>query len=238
MPKLLLLIALALATGASAAAETTQLPRPFTAEYLFSYNGMNVGEMRRTFRAEGNDTYVYESMSQATGMLEWFVKDRLHERSEWLWDGKRIRPQEYLYHQYGGKKKRRVELTFDWQNKMVRNLVNNDPWTMEVPDDVLDKLVYQFAIMVDLRENPEELIYPVADGGKLKVYHLKVVGEERLQTPLGRLTTVKLTRIGGSRPTTLWCAKEYGYMPVRIEQVTDDGEELRMQIRKIEWHAP
>ena len=234
---LLLSAAVAMLLTATIAAQAASLPKPFTADYTFSHDGLQVGEMQRTLSALGDGKYVYESTSRASGMIAWFVKDQLVERSVWKWDGEHIKPLEYLYHHFGGKKERRVELSFDWKTHVVTNTIDNDPWRMQIPDDVLDKLVYQFSIMVDLQDHPKELIYPVADGGQLKTYELAVVGEEKLQTPLGKLATVKLTRVGGAYPITIWCAKEFDYMPVRIEQLRDNGTRLRMLIRKIEWKS-
>ncbi|KAF0191419.1 MAG: isoprenoid biosynthesis protein [Gammaproteobacteria bacterium] len=219
-------------------AGAVSLPRTFTANYEFTRNGILLGEVQRTLRANGDGSYVYESVSQAGGMIAWFVKDKLIERSTWRWTGSRIKPQTYLYHHFGGKKQRRVELAFDWQNGIVTNTVDNDPWTMKIPENTLDKLVYQFSIMIDLQNNRSELIYPVADGGELKTYHFEIVGEETLQTPMGVFKATRINRIGGKRPTTIWCAKELDYMAVRIEQTEDNGTQLLMQLRDLEWHAP
>jgi hypothetical protein len=156
----------------------------------------------------------------------------------WRWSGSQIKPQTYLYHHFGGKKQRRVELTFNWETGIVTNTVDNDPWSMAVPDDALDKLIYQFSIMLDLQNNPGELIYPVADGGHLKIYHFEIVGEETVQTPMGTYKAVKINRIGGKRPTTIWCAKELDYMAVRIEQEEDSGVKLKMILRDLEWKGP
>lgn len=234
----LLPLLLAVLVTPPALADPTALPRQFTAHYDFTRNGMLLGEVTRTLRAGDDGNYVYESLSRASSVISWFVKDKLLERSVWQWNGSRIIPQTYLYHHFGGKKERRVELNFDWQRGTVTNIVDNDPWTMKIPEGTLDKLIYQFAITLDLGNKPRELIYPVADGGELKTYHFNVLGEETLRTPMGTFRAVKIHRVGGKRPTTIWAAKELDYLGVRIEQQEDNGGRLLMELRTLEWHGP
>ena len=46
-----------------------------------------------------------------------------------------------------------------------------------------------------------------------------------INTPLGDLQTLKLTRHKPNSDvrTTLWCAKDIDYLPVKVEHIEDDG---------------
>ena len=129
---------------------------------------------------------------------------------------------QYTFFNSGSKKKRTVRLDFDWEKNQVINTINNEPWMMPLEHGTSDKLLYQLRIMQDLPTTGSSLRYPVADGGKLKYYDIEIVGKERIRTPLGKFDTVRLRHTKGSRQTTLWCAKELGYLPVRIEQRKND----------------
>jgi len=216
-------------------AQAEDLPvRTYTARYDFTANRLPIARMERRLRAEGNGRYVFESKSEATGMLSILFSDNIDESSLWeLADG-RLRPLKYQYHHTGRKQgERHAVLDFDWKKGVVTNRINNDPWTMKVPTGALDKLLYQYALMRDLQAGRKTLSYDIADGGELKTYVFERMGSESIATPLGRLQTEKLQRIHGSRRTVIWCAATLDYLPVRIEQ-HKDGKVLTMEIRELE----
>ena len=104
---------------------------------------------------------------------------------------------------------------------------------MHVPSTTQDKLLYQITLMIDLMQGREKPQYAIADGGTLKDYDFSVLGEEKIDTPLGKLDTIKLKRIDDKRHTVIWCAKSLDYLPVRIEQVEKDDANLAMMIREV-----
>lgn len=208
----------------------TDSPLPlFHAEYSLERNGITLGINTRALRAGADDTYIYSSTTRATGIIAWFVKDQIDEHSKWDYDGDTIRPLEYVYHRHGGSKTRHVRLDFDWQKHMVTNTIDGDPWRMAIPPHAQDKLVYQLSIMADLGKGKKDLHYKIADGGKLKDYRFDIQGEETLNTPLGKIKALRIQRIGDRRDTTVWCAPQFAYLPVRLRQ-EDDGAELTMHL--------
>jgi len=56
----------------------------------------------------------------------------------------------YFYERYGGRHNRQVKLIFNWKKLKVTNIINNDLWQMKVPEDTIDKLLYQLILMSDL----------------------------------------------------------------------------------------
>jgi hypothetical protein len=195
--------------------------QPFTIHYEVRHNTMLLARMERTLRRGDNGTFVYESKSTPAGILSAMFRDHIIERSVWELVEDRPRPLRYQYHHTGRKDERHVVLDFDWDKGSVTNTINEDPWNMKIPADTQDKLLYQYTMMLDMREGEKGLEYNVADGGELKVYQFDVVGREELRTPVGRLKTVKLQRIHGERKTVVWCAVDLGYLPVRLEQHRD-----------------
>lgn len=205
----------------------------FTADYSFARNGIVMGKMTRSLNVLDDGTYLYESSSRATGFISWFIKDRIVERSKWRYVNNKPRPSQYSYHRTKGKRERHADLSFDWEQGIVTNNINNKPWHMPVPPEALDKLLYQIAMMIDLRDGKKELEYQVADGGKLKLFKFTVLGEEPLDSKLGTLHTIKLQRTNDERQTTIWCAPALDYLPIRIEQVEEDGSRLTINIKKV-----
>lgn len=228
---LCLCLALPAATTAPAADSTV---RAFTARYDFTANRLLVARMERSLRPNRDGSYLFTSKSVAAGMLSMLLSDNIDESSVWdLADG-RPRPLRYQYHHTGRKEgERRAVLDFDWKKGIVTNRINDDPWTMKIPSGAQDKLLYQYTLMQDLKAGRPVLSYDIADGGELKNFSFERLGTETLTTPLGRLQTVKLQRVHGSRRTVIWCAAALDYMPVRIEQ-HKDGKVLTMEIRELE----
>lgn len=210
--------ALLIGLGSSHAAD---LPGEFSATYDVKKSGITIGETQRTLHREG-DAYVFESITRPVGIAKLFTSGQVVERSHWDYFQGQPRPLQYTLFNSGGKEDRSVQLDFDWEKNQVINTVDDQPWTMPLEHDTSDKLLYQLRIMQDLPTTASTLRYPVADGGKLKYYDIEILGQERIKTALGNFDTVRLRYIKGSRKTTLWCASELAYLPVRIEQRKDD----------------
>ena len=197
-------------------------PTPFTAKYKVTKGIMSVGSTKRTLKDEGNGYYVFESVTEPGGIAKLFTTGKVVERSFWRFQNNKLVPHEYTYTN-SGDQKRDVKLEFDWDNYKVTNIINGDPWTMDIAEETLDKLNYQLAIMYDLSQGKNKLLYQVADGGKMKTYDIKIEGEVRLVTELGTFNTLKIVRSTENRTTIMWCAKELQYLPVKIEQKKKDG---------------
>ncbi|MGD8568174.1 MAG: DUF3108 domain-containing protein [Gammaproteobacteria bacterium] len=214
--------------GPSAIAE----PATFTAKYDVSKGIMAVGSTVRILRHHGNGRYVFESVTKPGGIARLFTSGKVVERSLWEWQNDKIVPREYVYVN-SGDQKRNVKLIFDWDENEVTNIINGDPWTMELESDTLDKLIYQLAIMYDLEEGHKNLVYRVADGGTMKTYNMKIEGEERLVMELGVFNTVKVVRKTKNREITMWCARELRYLPVKIQQRRPDDSAVTARLVEI-----
>lgn len=228
-----LLLAGLWAAAAFAAEPAATLPT-FSAEYTLKRNGVALGTATRSLRATKEGRFIYASTTYATGMIAWFVKDRIDEHSLFTLAGNHIRTNEYVYNRHGGTKRRQVKLVFDWEKGVVTNVIDGDPWQMQVPPDAYDKLGYQLAIMQDLRNGRTKLEYNIADGGKLKNYVFEMLGEESVETVFGKMKAVKIRRQDDKRFTTIWCASALNYLPVRLEQQETDGSQLSMLIQSVQ----
>ncbi|MBN4079159.1 DUF3108 domain-containing protein [Beggiatoa alba] len=208
------------------------LPEQFTAVYTVKKAGITVGETRRVLSHE-NGLYLFESITRPSGIAKLFTNGQVVERSHWQFFQGKPRPQQYTFFNSGGKNKRNVTLDFDWTKNQVTNTVNGDPWRMPLEHGTSDKLLYQLRIMQDLPTTDTSLRYPVADGGKLKYYNIEILGTERIRTPLGIFTTTRLRYTKGRRQTTLWCAEELQYLPVRIEQRKGNDSPVTAVLTKV-----
>lgn len=214
-------------------------PTLFEADYVIKMKGASVAKMKRRFTRLENGAYRYHSETKTTGLLSIFRKDRIIETSNWQLENHKLIPLDYYYSHSGGKKKRLVNISFDWDKSRITNSIDGSSWKMPTSPNVMDKLLYQLAIMYDLQAGNELLRYTVADGGKTKIYNFEILGEEVLSTPLGQLDTLKLERHkpNSRRKSTLWCAKQLQYLPVKVENVEKDGRITVALIKSLEGIA-
>ena len=198
----------------------------FKAKYALYIKGLKVAEMQRRFTRSGDGEYRYRSKTETTGLFSLFRDDKITEESRGRLGTDSAQPLHYQYTQTGSHKQRHVSIRFDWDKKEVINLVNGSTWKMKLEPGVVDKLLYQFIIMRDLSAGKRHLSYVIADGGKTKTYRFDAQGQEVIQTPLGKMLTLKLRRHkpNSRRETTLWCAPALHYLPVKVKNVEKDDK--------------
>lgn len=199
----------------------------FEATYKLYGNGMEIGVMSRAFtQSESNSNeYIYRSETHTTGLAAIFYKDRIIEQSKLIMIERDIRPLDYSYQRTGGKKDRIINVSFDWNNQKITNVINDTTMHMPLNNNVLDKLLYQYAIMLDLKKNNFPSAYAFVDGRKIKTYNFNLAGEEDLETPIGIFKTIKVVRHkpGSEDKTYLWCAPALQYLPIKVENIEKDS---------------
>lgn len=219
----------ALLLGGNAAAS---MPPDFKASYEVTRGSMKIGNSTIELITGNNGTYTYKSRSWPVRWVAWFLKDKLNETSKGRITGNGIRPDSYHYQRTGGSSEREAKLDFNWEDMSVENNVEDSRWKMEIPPGTLDKLVSQLGMMYALANGETDINFNIADGGKLKEYRFKVVGEETLELPAGTYRTIKITKLrdNNKRETYIWCAPELNYLPVRIWQREKDDSEYQSDL--------
>ena len=234
------LLAMAMAwTAAAADMPATPLhgppwPPQFTAEYNLYNRGVKVAEMRRVMETGADGNHVFRSSTHTTGLFSLVRKDKIEEESRWNVADGILRSLAYTYTR-SGKKDRNVAVRFDWDTRRIINNINGESWRMPAVPQVVDKLLYQFALMTDLRAGGKDLKYTVADGGKIKIYEIEPLGEESIKTPMGQFQSMKFRhqKLGDDRITTLWCAPRFQYLPVQVEYQEKDGSKVLVVLRSV-----
>lgn len=194
--------------------------QPFKAHYHADMGSVSATATRELTRNNG----YWELSQKATNFFA-----KVDETSQFRLD----KDQQLVSHQYEYLRKalgskRHALLKFDWDNNKVSNDVEGKPWSYTIKPNTLDKLNFQLRLRLDLlQQKTEPLVYAVADGGVLKKYRFKIVGEETIDTKLGQLNTVKVQRIYGKKTdkeTWLWFSKTHDYLLVKYIQTKDKGK--------------
>ncbi|MFT6436934.1 MAG: hypothetical protein ACJAVI_005008 [Candidatus Azotimanducaceae bacterium] len=202
-------------------------PVPFRATYTADYKGLPVSAtgIRELTKLDDNRFML---SSTANSFFATIKEQSIFELDE----NNTAVPLEYQYHRKGIGKNRDAVLEFDWKNKSVLNNVKKKPWNMKIDLGVMDKLLYQYQMRADLKyaktnNQPwPNLSYQVADRGKLKQYEFEILNEEAVETGIGDISTLKITRkrqAHDGRSTVFWLALNYDFMLVRFQQLKEDG---------------
>lgn len=191
--------------------------KPYSAEYTVHYNGFKVGEMHQRYTPQPDGNWLLQTEMKTSGLVSWFKSDKVVERSIVSFTNGMPRPLSYSYH-YSGNHKEVVErLDFDWNNKTIKSLQDGQTVTLPLQPGVQDKQSYQLVMRKELPEGKKNFVYPIAERGKIEKYELQVIGEEPQVTTFGTVDTLVVKK----GTTTLWLAKDYDYLVVKIEQKED-----------------
>lgn len=202
-------------------------PTTFDNQYKAKLFGFNITVNNRLTQTADNQ---YELLFKAESML-----GSITEQSKLQWNPvqQTVSPLHYSYARRSVGKDRTAELSFDWKNKTVTNNVQKTSWQMDITQKVQDKLSYQIQMQQDLLNGGESFTYQIADGGRLKEYKFTIVGDEILDTPLGKVNTIKVkrSRENDERVTYAWLAKDWNYLLVRLQQ-EEKGDAYTIYIQK------
>ena len=212
-------------------------PSLYHAVYEADYKGLPISA-KGIRKLEKNADGTFTLSSVATSFIAKFSESTRFK----IEDGKFI-PLHYEFHRSGIGKRRDAILDFNWQEKTVLNNVQSKPWTMSIPDNALDKLLYQLRMREDLIAAKRAgkpwpaLSYQIADGGKMKEYRFEVLGEEVIKTPVGKLKTIKVERIreNKNRVTTFWLSPEYDFMLIKFRQMKENGSGFELNLKSAEF---
>jgi hypothetical protein len=226
----LLLLLFACLLGASTPV-AAGLPDTLELNYRLHYGDLLAGQTIKTLTRQTDGSYRYRTHSQPAGMAKWFTSN------EWIEEGAirlaagRVQALSFLKYREGGKP-RRHSVSFDWLKKIARY---GDGREEPLPTGAHD----EGSVWFDLMLNPPPLdktarALAINNGKRFIVYRYQALGLETLDTPLGRLQTLKVKRLvepeagcgeprrddKACKPETdlsLWLAVQRGHVPVKIQ---------------------
>ncbi|WP_092389756.1 DUF3108 domain-containing protein [Halopseudomonas salegens] len=203
--------------------------KPFDASYT--------ADMRRV-PVNGEATQQLEQNADGSWTLTFYAGmfvARLTETSQLQLDNGQLKPLSYHYERSGLGRNRETRQTFDWDAGKVTGTHRDDPVDLATEDGLLDKASYQMALRRDLQAGKEELHYRVVDGRSIDEYEFEVVGSKQVETAVGEFAAVEVVRVrdpDASRQTTLWFAKDWDYLLVRLSQTESDGQRYQIMLKE------
>ncbi len=207
---------------------------PFSAEY-----SIHVSRIPTPFRAE---LTLAPTGNHDEYKLDFFISSFLlknHESSTFLW--RDCDPRTYFYeHQFRGFGRRNNHtMAFSWDPPRVTTTSDtgrdqNEEHTYDIEADTLDDMTMLLRARCMIREGVTHYAVTSAYGDRLRSHILEITGTEVLETPLGALETIVLTkkrRENSKRHTTFWVAPALDYMMVKLRHTETSNlyGEIRMR---------
>lgn len=223
-PRLMFSLATLLAAAGALAAE----PRPYHADYQAYAFGQQVGEATRRLEHDGDIWRL--SLNSTASLL--FVSDRREEVSELHYDGHGWQSLRYRYREKNTKS-REGEQAFDWTKKTASGNKEGRPWQLPLDGIAFDQAGYQLQLGQDLAAGKTDFSYTLIHRGKLKHYHFERKGTETLDTPAGKLDTIRLEKPAATpddESTIIWFAPKLDYVPVRIQHLSGGKPQAELRL--------
>jgi hypothetical protein len=208
-------------------------PKPSPGEQLPSHaeihytlkkgeNGLSVGRVVHIWKRDG-DHYTLSSVTEASGFFSLIKPGKLVQTSEGIITEQGLQPASFWV-QRGQSTDTTEFAQFDWKNGSLRFGTYQDTHTVELPDTAQDLLsfLYQFAFAPPASGSIR--LY-ITNGRKLDTYDYKVVGEEGLELPFGKVKALHLSKQHAANEdgTEIWLSTEQRYFPVLIRVIDKNG---------------
>lgn len=215
--------------AADAADEALQ---PFRVEYR-----INVSRIPTTIKAdmslEAGEDDTYRMQLSIDSML---MKNT--ELSIFRWRDCAPHTLHYMHNFRGFRRERNYRMDFFWAPPRVSATTDSDDddaesVTYDIPSDTLDELTMLLKARCVITEDETDYQVTTAYGKRLRTHYIHVVGRETLDTPLGKLDTIRIEKRrdqDSKRRTVFWLAPELDYLLVRARHIESAAlfGELRM----------
>lgn len=230
----------ALATETNQIAEgdnATGLPARIHISYTVK-TGIGHGELNETVDInQESDTHTFQitSNAQATGVFKIINPGNIIRSSQGIVTEKGLKPTRYSDQRTNNNSSLAL---FDWEKGILTLKHGDEEKQTPLQTDTLDRLSLSYHFIFDqthaLQAGNLLDIY-VTDGRSLQLMQFMISSEE-LNTPLGELNTIVLTKLHNQDDKTqrkIWLAPDYHMIPVHIRSVEKDGLNVEKMIADI-----
>ena len=199
--------------------------KPYSTVYKTTARGLSM-KLRRELKV-GEDGQC--ELTSEGSLLVVGLSETSHFR---ISDG-RVTPASYIY-QGSGLINRRREVHFSPDTPIIRSLYKGEWYSLPEVGHTLDRMSQQEQMRLNLLAQDEamqEMKFKVADGRRVRNYTLTLLGQERLQTPVGEIDTLlyKHQRQDSERLSQLWIAPDWDYLAVKILHI-EDGKTIEAHL--------
>lgn len=218
------------------AAHGVDVPTQFELEYTLK-GSIGAGKASHKFAiGQQQDIRHYQIKSEvrASGLLSLLKTGSIVLHSSGIIQQRNLQP-ELFTDQRGDKPVR--EVTFDWQQQRIVYRRKGREMMEHLPNNTQDKLSFMYHFM--FAGIPQTTLFIYETDHRRLQFARYTVSEEALITPIGKFTTIVLTRQPtpeDPHPKKLWLAKDYFLLPLRIISMESGGIEVDQLISSIRYN--
>lgn len=195
-----------------------KLPDRFQIQYkvVKGINGFTLGRATYIWIAKDGQ-YTLTSITGGSGLFALFQPGKLVQISRGRITAAGLAPDDFWIQRGRATPDKSTAAHFDYVGHNVTITRDDRAFSVPMQDDAQDLLsaIFQLAVRAPFSG---ELVMHVTSGKSLKPFHAHIVGEERIDTPLGSLRTLHLVRPAedGEDAMEVWLAEDYNEAPVKI----------------------
>ena len=193
---------------------------------------MKVGRVVHTWQISDGH-YIITNAMEATGVFALIRPGILAQNSQGRITVNGLEPESF-WDQRGQEADMTFNAQFDYQKKIVIYGRGQEITTSPLPPGTQDLLsfVYQFALRAPFTGTMQ---FSMTNGRKLDSYTYQVVGEEMIETGLGKLRTLHLSKVHqpSDDGVDVWLAADHQYLPVKIRLTNNNGDVLEQVVQGI-----
>lgn len=205
---------------------------PYFAKYHVYWHGIKAGVSEHSVKKISNNHYA---VNISTEPILPIIPFEFFDKSEFKIENHKVKPIFHEFQYQESSKSSKGKLEFDWANKKIVDNQANPKFEIQMPQGAQDKVSHIFQLKEDLQKGLKKFKYSVAKKDEIKDYEFVILGEEKLNTKIGSLNTIKIEHVSkNNRRTIFWLAKELEYLMVKLEQIRKDKVVGVIQIRHFE----
>lgn len=230
---------IALLSSLSLSAFTAELPARVNLSYSMKVGGYSaeVHDTLEIKQTQGTDTrnYALTSEARANGLLALLQQGAITRASQGVITDKGLQPLRFS-DQRGNRQP--TVATFDWTKQLLTLRHKGNEQQKTLPVGTQDRLSLLYALAFSAKPTAKTVDLHETDGRGLSQVRYTVAYKEILDTPMGKLETIALTKQqekDNPRSRKIWFATAHHMLPVRIVATEKDGSVLDQMITKISY---
>lgn len=211
--------------------------RNYQASYELYWNGIAVGISNHTVKEISRHHFF--ATVHSFPKLSFLPFDSL-EQGEFIQNKQDFRPLKSTSRSRANWKRLEGQLVFDWSHqKVIKEWKENGEKTFKKEENSIqnaakDKISFFFQLRELLKAGKKEFEFEIIEHKQVNHWHIRVVAEETLETPLGKFQTLKLENRmdNNNRVTQFWVAKELDYILVKLVQYQKGKKRAEVMIKE------
>ena len=210
--------------------------QPFHARYAIYRNGQLAGKANVNLSRDG-DLWVMHTEGVGTHGLGRILRVSDSEHVEGNVTQGRFLPLRYTHHTRVAGIDRDWTAYFDWPNSTVYITKGNnqDALPLSLEQGGLDALSLKLELQRRLEVQDPDMVFHMVDEERIKEQQYRVLPSERIETSLGCLNTIPVTRLrtNSTRYTRAWHSPDIDFFMVRMEHGKTNGDHMEMRITEL-----